>query len=68
MLGMTNDVMPLSQDYSALLEDIETVHVKRTPALSNDDLEKRKAELKKRHHGQDCIICFERKCVCKARV
>jgi hypothetical protein len=68
MLGMTNDVTPMTQDYSELLDYMDTPPAKRIPALLNAELEERKAELRKRHHGQDCIICFERKCVCKARV
>lgn len=55
----------LTQDFSGYLPEQENnlPYLKETP----EEREARLEKLRKAHHGQECIICFERKCVCKPR-
>lgn len=68
--GDKSVIWPDTQDRSGLLEDIENPSgIAFIRALSNALIKKHhenlKAALRKLHHGKDCIICFEKECVCK---
>lgn len=68
--------MLMTHDYSGLLERIENLE-KYNDSLcetceSNEGTQENcpdhydlKEALRKNHHGQDCIVCFEKECICK---